>query len=137
MLSLAETFLLNNRVNLILLDAMSGEQLAHVPFPRARSIADQFAHLHNVRLMWLKVCGPELMKGIEKIEKDAAAEPRGGNQLMFKHLPIAGLLALATLFVSLEQVCSGPPRPMMFGLIRPKPKARPFRDWVPLPSATM
>src|SRR5215467_9954488 len=44
MLSLAETFLLNNRANLMLLDAMTEEQLAHVPFPRARSIADQFAH---------------------------------------------------------------------------------------------
>jgi uncharacterized damage-inducible protein DinB len=66
MLSLAETFLLNNRVNLMLLDAMNGEQLAHVPFPRARSIADQFAHLHNVRVQWLDVMAPGSLKKIAK-----------------------------------------------------------------------
>lgn len=66
MLSLAETFLLNNRVNLMLLDAMRDEQLAHVPFPRARSIADQFAHLHNVRVQWLDVMAPGSLKKIAK-----------------------------------------------------------------------
>ncbi len=74
MLSLAETFLLNNRVNLMLLDAMSEEQLAYVPSPRARSIADQFAHLHNVRIMWLEVSAPERAKGQRKLEKGAGTK---------------------------------------------------------------
>lgn len=49
--TLADTWLLNSRVNLKLLDHLGEEQLAVKPNPRARSIADQFAHLHNVRIM--------------------------------------------------------------------------------------
>ena len=69
MYSLAETFLLNNRVNLRLLEALTEEQLAHAPNPRARNIADQFAHLHSVRLMWLKVIAPAA-----KLEKGGATK---------------------------------------------------------------
>jgi len=69
--SLADTWRLNNRVNLMLLDALTSQQLAHVPSPRARSIADQFAHLHNVRLMWLEVRAPEALKSLHKLEKGA------------------------------------------------------------------
>ena len=67
--SLAETWRLNNRANLMLLDSLSPDQLNHTPFPRARSIADQFAHLHNVRIMWLEVQMPEAAKPLRKIEK--------------------------------------------------------------------
>jgi uncharacterized damage-inducible protein DinB len=74
MLTLAQTFLLNNRVNLMLLDAMTDAQLAHVPFPRARSIADQFAHLHTVRIMWLEVAAKDRAQGLKKIEKGAATK---------------------------------------------------------------
>jgi uncharacterized damage-inducible protein DinB len=72
--SLADTFLLNNRVNLMLLAAMTEEQLAYVGSPRARSVADQFAHMHNVRLMWLEVSAPPALKGLAKIEKGAATK---------------------------------------------------------------
>ena len=72
--TLADTWRLNNRVNLMLLDPLTPEQLAHVPSPRARSIADQFAHLHNVRLMWLEVRSAEVLKSLGKIEKGATAK---------------------------------------------------------------
>jgi uncharacterized damage-inducible protein DinB len=75
MYSLADTFLLNNRANLMLLDALTGEQLAYTGSPRARSIGDQFAHLHNVRLMWLEASGPETLKGLSKIAKGEATKP--------------------------------------------------------------
>src|ERR1051326_5941907 len=74
MLSLADSFLLSNRANLMLLDAMTEEQLAHVPTPRARSIADQFAHLHNVRLMWLEVIAPPKAKAVKKLGEGAATK---------------------------------------------------------------
>jgi uncharacterized damage-inducible protein DinB len=67
--SLADTWLLNNRVTLMLLDALSDEQLAFTNNPRARNIADQLAHLHNVRCMWLAVSAPAAAKGLEKLEK--------------------------------------------------------------------
>ena len=63
---------LNNRVNLMLLDQLDEEQLAVTPNPRARSIADQFAHLHNVRVAWLEPRAPELAKSLTKIGKGAA-----------------------------------------------------------------
>jgi uncharacterized damage-inducible protein DinB len=72
--SLAETWHLNNRANLMLLDSLTAEQLEHTPFPRARSIADQFAHLHNVRIMWLEVQMPEAAKSLPKIEKGTATK---------------------------------------------------------------
>jgi uncharacterized damage-inducible protein DinB len=98
MLSLADSFLLSNRANLMLLDAMTEEQLAHVPTPRARSIADQFAHLHNVRLMWLKSAAPELLKGLVKVENEQAND----KKLLAKSLAASGKAIDALLAQSLE-----------------------------------
>jgi len=72
--SLADTWLLNNRVTLMLLDALSDEQLAFTNNPRARNIADQLAHLHNVRRMWLEVSAPAAAKGLQKLEKGSATK---------------------------------------------------------------
>ena len=72
--TLADTFLLNNRVNLQLLDQLSPEQLAWTANPRARTIADQLAHLHNVRLMWLQVSAPASAKALRNIERGAATK---------------------------------------------------------------
>ena len=73
---LIETWNINNRINLYLLEAISPDALGDRSTSKGRTVAEQIAHLHNVRLMWLKVCGPELMKGIVKIEKDAAADKK-------------------------------------------------------------
>lgn len=69
--TLSDTWLLGNRVNLLLLDQLTDEQLAVAPNPRARSIADQFGHLHNVRIMWLEPRAPAIAKSLRKIEKGA------------------------------------------------------------------
>lgn len=70
--TLANTWQLNNRVNLMLLDELSDEQLAYTPNPKARNIGDQLAHLHSVRLQWLEVQAPQLAKRLTKIEKGAS-----------------------------------------------------------------
>lgn len=70
--SLADTWDLNQRVNRKLFDALTNEQLAYVADPRARSIADQFAHLHNARLLWLEHRAPTAFKLLKKIEKGEA-----------------------------------------------------------------
>src|SRR5262245_44218289 len=44
--------------------------------PRARSIGDQFAHLHNTRIMWLEVSHPAAAKSLKKIEKGAATKAK-------------------------------------------------------------
>ncbi|MGH9854229.1 MAG: DinB family protein [Blastocatellia bacterium] len=69
---LTETWNINNRINLYLLDAIKDEALGDVSASKGRSVAEAFAHLHNVRLMWLKAAAPELLEGIEKTEKEEA-----------------------------------------------------------------
>lgn len=67
---LTETFQINNRINLYLLDAIPEEYFADLMTSKGRNVGNQFAHIHNVRLMWLKVSSPDLWDGLEKIEKD-------------------------------------------------------------------
>jgi len=71
---IVDTWNINNRINLYLLEAISPEALSDISTSKGRSVAQQLGHLHNVRLMWLKVSGPELMEGLEKIEKETAAD---------------------------------------------------------------
>src|ERR1051326_5228927 len=67
---LIETWHINNRANLYLLGAVEETHLADISASKGRSVGAQFAHIHNVRLMWLKVSAPALMKGLKKIEKE-------------------------------------------------------------------
>jgi uncharacterized damage-inducible protein DinB len=71
---LLETWSIHNRINLYLLDAVPAEALGDVSASRGRTVAEQFAHVHNVRLMWLKQAAPELLAGVEKVEKTDAAD---------------------------------------------------------------
>jgi uncharacterized damage-inducible protein DinB len=71
---LLETWDTHNRINLYLLDAIEPEALQDVSASKGRRVGEQFAHLHNVRLMWLKSAAPELLDGLAKIERDAPAD---------------------------------------------------------------
>ena len=73
---IVDTWNINNRINLYLLEAIPPEALNDISTSKGRSVAQQLAHLHNVRLMWLKVSGPELMEALEKIEKEMAADKK-------------------------------------------------------------
>jgi uncharacterized damage-inducible protein DinB len=66
---LLETWNIHNRINLYLLEAISEDALCDVSASKGRSVGEQFAHLHNVRLMWLKSAAPELLETVTKIEK--------------------------------------------------------------------
>jgi uncharacterized damage-inducible protein DinB len=64
-----KTWRINQRVNEMLLDAISDEGFACTLSTRGgRTVALQFAHLHNVRLGWLEVSGKDLLKGQKKID---------------------------------------------------------------------
>ncbi|HYJ38787.1 MAG TPA: DinB family protein [Chitinophagaceae bacterium] len=67
---LAETFHINNNINLYLLNAIPEEHLKDISSSKGRNVGEQFAHMHNVRLMWLQAADPELLKGLEKIDKE-------------------------------------------------------------------
>jgi uncharacterized damage-inducible protein DinB len=64
---MVETWMIHDRINRYLLDAIPDEALA-AALPKCRSVSDLFGHIHNVRLMWLKAAAPELLEGLEKLE---------------------------------------------------------------------
>ncbi len=45
-----------------------------------------FAHIHNTRLMWLKSGGPELLKGLTRIEKNDSVD----RAVLRKYLAASG-----------------------------------------------
>jgi uncharacterized damage-inducible protein DinB len=74
--NLLETWDIHNRINLYLLDAVETPALASYSASKGRSVGEQFAHVHNVRLMWLKAAAPDLLQGLNKIEKEQAGEEK-------------------------------------------------------------
>lgn len=67
-MSLRQTWDIHARINLFLFDALTDGQLA-AKADKGRAVSAQFAHLHNVRLMWLKSAAPVLLAGLEKAEE--------------------------------------------------------------------
>ena len=64
-----DTWRIHNRVHFYLLDAITPEALA-ASLAKGRNVAEEFAHIHNNRLSWLKAAAPELLEGLAKLEKD-------------------------------------------------------------------
>ena len=73
---LLETWQIHDRINLYLLDAIDPASLDSHSASKGRSVGEQFAHVHNVRLMWLKTAAPELLKVLTKVEKDQANDKK-------------------------------------------------------------
>jgi uncharacterized damage-inducible protein DinB len=69
---LVEAWQINARINAYLLQALTPSALRAVAASGGRTVGEALAHLHNVRLMWLKAAAPDLLAGLDKIEK-------GGN----------------------------------------------------------
>jgi uncharacterized damage-inducible protein DinB len=65
---LLETWQIHQRINLYLLDGIADTDLASTSASKGRTVAAQFSHIHNVRLMWLKVAAPDLHDKLQKIE---------------------------------------------------------------------
>lgn len=75
---LLETWQIHQRIHLYLLNAIAPENLRAIAASKGRTVGEQFAHIHNVRLMWLQSAAPDLLttgaKGLLKIEKPDAAD---------------------------------------------------------------
>jgi len=70
MKDLLDTWDIHNRINLYLLDAIDEKHLSDISASKGRTVGEQFAHIHNVRLMWLKAVSAELFQTQTKIEKE-------------------------------------------------------------------
>lgn len=91
---LLETWEIHNRINLYLLDAVEPAALVSLSASKGRTVGEQFAHIHNVRLMWLKSAAPELLAGLAKIEKEQATDKKLlGKSLMQSGEAIKSLLS--------------------------------------------
>jgi uncharacterized damage-inducible protein DinB len=68
---LAESWAISARIDRYLLDAIAEADLDVAAPSKGRTVRDAFAHLHNVRLMWLDAAGKDLAAGLAKLDKDA------------------------------------------------------------------
>jgi uncharacterized damage-inducible protein DinB len=89
---LIETWQIHNRINLYLLEAVAPAHLAAVSASGGRTVGQQFAHLHQVRLMWLKEGAPELLPTVEKLDKDDLGQARLHDQLTKSGQAVAQML---------------------------------------------
>ncbi|HEY2964493.1 MAG TPA: DinB family protein [Pyrinomonadaceae bacterium] len=94
---LIETWQIHDRINLYLLEAVDPQSLSSHSASKGRSVGEQFAHLHNVRLMWLKSAAPELLEGLTKVEAEQASD----KKLLAKSLAESGKAIAALLTQSL------------------------------------
>jgi uncharacterized damage-inducible protein DinB len=95
---LVETWEIHDRINRYLLEAVDPQSLGSHSASKGRSVGEQFAHVHNVRLMWLKSAAPELLNGLNKIENEQASD----KKLLAKSLTESGKAIGALLAQSLE-----------------------------------
>jgi uncharacterized damage-inducible protein DinB len=65
---LIETWDIHDRINRYLLGAVPDGALGASLGPKHRTVYQLFAHVHNVRLMWLKSAAPDLLAGLAKLE---------------------------------------------------------------------
>ena len=70
---LIETWQIAARLCLYLLEAIPPEQMA-TPLAKGKTVEGGFSHIHSVRLMWLKVCAPDLHATLTKPEPGAPKE---------------------------------------------------------------
>ena len=68
---LVEAWRMSNEVNLFLLDEIPEACLTDSYSKRTRSVAAQFAHIHNTRLRWLGHAAPKLASDVERFPKGA------------------------------------------------------------------
>jgi uncharacterized damage-inducible protein DinB len=89
---LIETWNIHDRINRYLLKAIPEDALGSALGPKHRTVFQLFAHLHNVRLMWLKSAAPDLLVGLTKIEGETGDKTMLTESLEASGRAIAALL---------------------------------------------
>jgi uncharacterized damage-inducible protein DinB len=84
---LLETWRIHNRVNLYMLGAVPPEAMGASVAPKGRSVFALFAHMHDVRLLWLKAAAPELLGGLAKVGGDGGT---GSKEPLIEALTASG-----------------------------------------------
>jgi uncharacterized damage-inducible protein DinB len=76
---LLETWAISASMNEYLLKGVPETHLKDIATTKGRNIGEQFAHIHNVRLMWIKAAMPNLLVSQRKFEKE---NPPSKNELL-------------------------------------------------------
>lgn len=76
---LIETWLINASMNEYLLKGIPEAHLNDIAVSKGRNVREQFAHVHNVRLLWVKAAMPDLLPSQKKFEKE---HPPSKNELL-------------------------------------------------------
>lgn len=85
---LIEAWQMSNEANFYLLENIAEDYLQDSYTPRTRSVAAQFAHIHNVRLRWLNHAAPKLVGGIQSFLKGAQPTKEELKQALQASQPI-------------------------------------------------
>ncbi|MCX6351667.1 MAG: hypothetical protein NTX03_07385 [Bacteroidetes bacterium] len=94
----AETWEINNRINLMLLESIAEEQLADKLNGGGKSVGAQIAHIHQARLFWLDGYGKIDVSSMEKIAKDQTE-----NKTLLKECLGISNLAMIDMFEKLNE----------------------------------
>jgi uncharacterized damage-inducible protein DinB len=89
---LVETWQIHDRINRYLLEAIADDALGAALGPKNRTVFQLFAHIHNVRLMWLKAAAPDLLGDIPKIDGKSIDRQALANALDRSGQAISSLL---------------------------------------------
>lgn len=88
---LTQTWQIHNRINLYLLENIAEDDLKDQSASKGRTVGQQFAHMHNVRMMWLKVANPALLEGLPKIGKEEITKQSLSEGLKLSSLAVEQL----------------------------------------------
>lgn len=73
MSDLVDAWNIHARIQRYILDAVAPEALT-VKGLKGRTVGEQFAHIHDVRRMWVQSAAPDLLDGVLKLGKEAAGD---------------------------------------------------------------
>ena len=90
---LLDTWDINARLNMYLLDAIPDDQLS-IRLEKGKTVMGNFTHIHSVRMMWLKASAPELLEGLTKLD-DKATREDVSNELSLSAAAIRTLIERA------------------------------------------
>jgi uncharacterized damage-inducible protein DinB len=70
---LLETWQINNRMNLLLIDNITDAGMQKTLSARGgRTVYLQLVHVHNVRMQWLEICAKDIFIKFKVLDKEAA-----------------------------------------------------------------